>query len=280
MVSVIVNTGLTIMPPSKHGFINAICAGTATLGPAFGPIYAGVMLQFLPWQGLFWVLVPIAVLLIFKKRQESLERPFLNVSLLKVKGFPMVLILLLCTNFGQLTANVLFPMLLQQGYDYSVLMSSIALLPGVILLSIGAPVSGNIFDRHGAKGVCTFGVVCITGAMLLMALSRSTLPVVYYIAVCMLMYLGIGFSQAPLQSHIYGQLVDADRTDAVAMSNVGLQIGGSTGSVVSVILYSQFRNSFAASADGVFRSFSAAFLVMGIAFIIPVILAIRLFRQR
>ncbi len=339
MVSIIVNTGLTIMPPSKHGFINAICAGTATLGPAFGPIYAGVMLQILPWQGLFWILVPIVViliicsfffvenasdlskphidilsvfessvafvaliygitclgenmikslmciavgilvLLIFKKRQEILEKPFLNVRLLNVKGFPLVLILLFCTNFGQLTANVLFPMLLQQGYDYSVLMSSIALLPGVILLSIGAPVSGRIFDKHGAKGVCTFGVVCITGAMLLMALTRSALPMMFYIGVCMLMYLGIGFSQAPLQSHIYEQLTDADRTDAVAMSNVGLQIGGSTGSAVSVILYSQFRNIFAASADGIFHSFSMTFLVLGVVFVIPVILVIWLFKR-
>jgi len=53
---------ISVFPPSERG--NAIGSQTTAvaIGGASGPIVAGLMLQFLPWQALFWMItVPIAI---------------------------------------------------------------------------------------------------------------------------------------------------------------------------------------------------------------------------
>jgi MFS family permease len=53
---------ISVFPPSERG--NAIGSQTTAvaIGGASGPIIAGLMLQFLPWQALFWMItVPIAI---------------------------------------------------------------------------------------------------------------------------------------------------------------------------------------------------------------------------
>ncbi len=83
-VSIAISTGLAILPPSKHGFINALTICAATLGPALGPIYAGAVLNFAEWQTLFRILdIPEIILfvfgLIYIENASDMTKPHLDI---------------------------------------------------------------------------------------------------------------------------------------------------------------------------------------------------------
>jgi len=55
------NTALLVAPKEKIGSLMAICVCAVTLGPAFGPIVSGIVLQYFSWHALFTMLIPIIV---------------------------------------------------------------------------------------------------------------------------------------------------------------------------------------------------------------------------
>ena len=54
-------TVMTIVAPNERGRIMGRISIVMSVAPAVGPAVSGVLLQVLPWQGLFWVMLPIAV---------------------------------------------------------------------------------------------------------------------------------------------------------------------------------------------------------------------------
>lgn len=62
MIPIMMNTVLVVTPPQKRGSIMGLCGAAITLGPALGPTFAGIVLQFASWHLLFIVLIPIIIL--------------------------------------------------------------------------------------------------------------------------------------------------------------------------------------------------------------------------
>lgn len=62
MIPVMMNTVLLVAPKEKMGTIMAICGCAISLGPAFGPTFAGVVLQYFSWHVLFIILIPVIIL--------------------------------------------------------------------------------------------------------------------------------------------------------------------------------------------------------------------------
>lgn len=62
MIPVMMNTVLLVAPKNKIGSVMAICGCAISLGPAFGPTFAGVVLQYFSWHVLFIILIPIIIL--------------------------------------------------------------------------------------------------------------------------------------------------------------------------------------------------------------------------
>lgn len=61
MIPVMMNTVLLVAPKNKIGSVMAICGCAISLGPAFGPTFAGVILQYFSWHALFIILIPIII---------------------------------------------------------------------------------------------------------------------------------------------------------------------------------------------------------------------------
>lgn len=62
LIPIMMNTALVITAPEKRGSIMGLCVCAILFGPALGPIVSGVLLQFFPWQSLFIMLVPLALI--------------------------------------------------------------------------------------------------------------------------------------------------------------------------------------------------------------------------
>jgi DHA2 family lincomycin resistance protein-like MFS transporter len=64
MMPLMMTTVLTIVPMQMRGRIMGRISIVMSLAPAIGPTVAGLLLEVLPWRGLFWVMVPIAVVML------------------------------------------------------------------------------------------------------------------------------------------------------------------------------------------------------------------------
>jgi len=61
MLPLMMTTVMTIVPPDQRGRIMGRISIVMSVAPAIGPAVSGALLQVLPWQGLFFVMLPIAV---------------------------------------------------------------------------------------------------------------------------------------------------------------------------------------------------------------------------
>ncbi|MAU09392.1 MAG: MFS transporter [Anaerolineaceae bacterium] len=95
-----------LFPPLKRARPLGLVAATDTLGWVLGPVYGGLFIQIMPWEGLFWMNVPLTLLSLF-----LVLYGLRNVKQVRVKGrfdyFGTVLIVgaLSCLSLG-LGANV------------------------------------------------------------------------------------------------------------------------------------------------------------------------------
>ncbi|WP_295010291.1 DHA2 family efflux MFS transporter permease subunit [uncultured Microbacterium sp.] len=61
MMPLMMTTVMTIVPPEERGRVMGRVSIVMSVAPAVGPIVSGALIQILPWQGLFWVMTPIAM---------------------------------------------------------------------------------------------------------------------------------------------------------------------------------------------------------------------------
>lgn len=62
MMPLLMTTVMTLVAPAQRGATMGTISIVISVAPAIGPSMAGVLLTVLPWRGLFWVMVPIALL--------------------------------------------------------------------------------------------------------------------------------------------------------------------------------------------------------------------------
>jgi MFS transporter, DHA2 family, lincomycin resistance protein len=61
MMPLMMTTVMTIVPANQRGRVMGRVSIVMSVAPAVGPIVSGALIQVLPWQGLFWVMLPIAL---------------------------------------------------------------------------------------------------------------------------------------------------------------------------------------------------------------------------
>ncbi|MGO4536008.1 MDR family MFS transporter [Leifsonia sp. 2MCAF36] len=61
MMPLMMTTVMTVVPPDGRGRVMGRVSIVMSVAPAVGPIVSGALIQVLPWQGLFWVMLPIAL---------------------------------------------------------------------------------------------------------------------------------------------------------------------------------------------------------------------------
>lgn len=109
MIPIMMNTVLLVAPREKIGSAMGVCVSAVALGPAFGPIVSGIILEYFNWHALFIILIPIIIII-------------------------MILANLVLVNVGEITKPKI---------DYlSIILSSIGL--GAIIYGISSISAGDV----------------------------------------------------------------------------------------------------------------------------------------
>jgi DHA2 family lincomycin resistance protein-like MFS transporter len=291
MIPIMMNTVLLVTPKERIGTSMAICVSAISLGPAFGPTVAGIILEYFSWHALFIILIPIIALImivgklflanvgeitkpridylsiilstiglgsiiygissisgsdikvtilsfvvgvicivVFVKRQITLDEPMLNLSPFKYPKFVMGVLLVMVAMMISFTMNVMLPMYLEGSLGTTSFVAALTLLPAVICNGIATPIGGKIYDKFGVKWLVPAGLGIMAIFVFILAHSNSDTSlmkiIITYICVC----IGIGFTMSPSQTHSLNQLPKEYYPHGVAIVNTLQQVSAAIGS--------------------------------------------------
>lgn len=222
--------------------LNRIDAGSAGAGLAAPDVW--------PFLLAAAVLAPV-----FWLHESRTADPLMRPGLFRSRQVAIASAVAVGSGLGE--ASVAFvPALLVAAFGVTTSQASFMLVPIVIAMAIGAPVSGRLIDRIGSRAVVVAGTASIGAGMLAVAFQRPTL-VAYYAAGTMI---GLGMASLAGSALRYVMLNEAPAEERGAAQGI-LTLFTSTGRLVGAALVGALVASRAGGVDG----YAHAFRVIGIA---------------
>ena len=215
------------------------------------------------------IIIGIICLIIFIKRQNKLDIPFINFKPLTVKKFRTGLGLNLIAMFILLALNVILHLFIQNAINSSSLNASLTLFPAIVVSCILAPIAGKIYDNKGGKIIIPLGYLLISIFIIIMSLTiyinSLILISLLYIPIAGFMSLIIG----PAQSFALSALPKKQNPDGVTLVTAGFQIAGCLGTSLFTGVYSLMTNIKIQSNYSNYAAMEFAFIItLIVAFVI------------
>ena len=172
------------------------------------------------------LVVGIAALVVYARRQLASETPILNLRAFKNKQF-CVSGLMVMLNYGiTLSAMYLLPQFVQNGLGLTVTISGILMLPGGIINAIVSLLSGKLYDRVGAVTPARCGlVISIIGSGLMLTTTTNTTAAFVIVAHILLM-IGVPLAMSPCQTNGLESLPARMSADGSTILNTMQQVWG------------------------------------------------------
>ena len=125
-----------------------------------------------------FLVIGVFVIGLFVWRQLHLEHPFLELRVFKSPTFTIAAILSGVVNMAMVGAEMVLPLYIQNIRGESAFHSGLMLLPGALIMGLMMPITGAIFDKHGAKRLAISGMLILTAATLPFAFLTQETPIV------------------------------------------------------------------------------------------------------
>lgn len=146
-------------------------------------------------------MIGVFSLALYVWRQLAIEEPVLNLSVFKHPMFILGIIITLFANIIIFSANILLPMFMQAGLNFSASKAGLLLLPGGIVNGIMSMVNGRIFDKYGPRGLVTGGFIISAIATLFFANASETTSSYLIILFFMLLIVSMSMVTTPSQTN-------------------------------------------------------------------------------
>jgi EmrB/QacA subfamily drug resistance transporter len=214
------------------------------------------------WGDFSHVIIPIvlglAIIAYFIRRQFTLKTPFLNLRLFKIRNFSVSASLTALATMAMMCIEMLLPTYLQNIRGLSVLQSSLALLPGALVMGIMQPLAGRAYDRIGGKRLASVGFGILTiGTFPFMFLTHNT-PDSYVMTLYGIRMFGVAMIMMSMLAVAMGAAPQKEIAHASASNNTLRTIASS----LSVALLTSIAQNVAAQHHGnVLLGFHASFLL-------------------
>lgn len=200
--------------------------------PTFGPT--------LGWWGL--IIISIVTLGCFAWRQFHLTSPFLNLSVLKVRGYIPAMLLTGISYSGLITATIVLPLFYQRIFNLAPLWSGLLLVPAAFILSRLNPYAGKLLDHYGLRHLIWVGMsLQLLGYGLLATWGTSSLIVSILGSIAL--ESGNAFTMMPAVTAANNVLPPALISHGTAIITTLRQIIGAASIVILSSLITFFNNS-------------------------------------
>ena len=155
------------LQPTRFDWLSAV----SLLGFG-GLLYALSSLAQSHFDTIWWLITGVSLLLLigFVVRQQRLPQPFLDLSVLRYRGYLPGLLLTGIAYSGLIIATVIMPLFYQKVFHLSPMWSGLLLVPAAVFLSQLNPKAGELLNQIGLRKLVYIGMTMMIVGYLLLAL--------------------------------------------------------------------------------------------------------------
>ena len=201
-----------------------------------------------PWVSALLMVVGLALLVVFVRRQGTLEVPMLRVETLKTRRFRNSIIVCCLLEGALIAIDVLLPLFLQNSLGHTPTMTGLVMAPAALAGAVTGVVAGRIFDKHGVRVIVLVGAVLLEGAAIALCLCGADTWVVTVAGIYFVETIGWQCVSTPSNTWGINSLPNEIIQHGNAVMSTLMQVGASFGTAAIVSL-TAFGPLFATSSD-------------------------------
>ncbi|MBR5319306.1 MAG: multidrug efflux MFS transporter [Peptococcaceae bacterium] len=223
------------------------------------------------------LLIGAIALALFIHRQLHMKEPLLKMELLKNHTFTVSVLLVMLVNAAILVGGILMPIYVQTIRGFSATMSSLIMLPSALVSALMSPISGRLFDKHGARKLAVPGLFIIITASFMLTRLTETTPLFYVGLVYCFRMLGLSLINMPLNTWGLNSLDNSVMSHGTAIGNTFRNVAGSLGTAILVttmsltIAFAPNPSSNIAQISGINNAYLGGTLMMVAALVLTVL---------
>ena len=193
------------------------------------------------------LLVGIIALILFGLRQNSMDKPMINLNVFKQPMFTLGTAMMFLSILVILSTGILLPMYLKGSLLFSAAVAGLLLLPGNAVNVIMSPIVGTLFDKIGPKKLAITGsIIVLIGNLIFLTSISATTPAWQIIVAFMVLFFGLTMVTIPAQTNGLNALPRELYADGSAAMNTLNQVAGAAGTAIAITLFTAGQTSFAA----------------------------------
>ena len=223
------------------------------------------------------LLIGAIALALFIHRQLHMKEPLLKMELLKNHTFTVSVLLVMLVNAAILVGGILMPIYVQTIRGFSATMSSLIMLPSALVSALMSPISGRLFDKHGARKLAVPGLFIIITASFMLTRLTETTPLLYVGIVYCFRMLGLSLINMPLNTWGLNSLDNSVMSHGTAIGNTFRNVAGSLGTAILVttmsltIAFAPNPSSNIAQISGINNAYLGGTLMMVAALVLTIL---------
>ncbi len=171
---------------------------------------------------------------VFIYRQLYLDKPFLDIRILKVKEYRTALIASMLLYLAMMAATILIPIYVQTIREYSATVSGLVMMPGSIAMAVISPMAGRIYDKLGIKKLFIGGSILQLLSYAGMAVLSYHTSMIYLAVMLVIRNLAIGCLIMPLVTWGMSKIEKQKTSDGTALFTSLRTVAGAVGSAVFI----------------------------------------------
>lgn len=165
-------------------------------------------------------------------RQTKLDHPFLDFRVFKTFEFSLATTLSSITMMAMVAVELVIPLYLQIIHGMSAFHSGLTLLFGALFMGVMSPITGNLFDKYGARRLATTGMfILVVGTLPFAFVNRDT-PTIDIIILYAIRMFGISMVMMPVTTSGMNALPFNLIAHGTAVNNTMRQIATSVGTAI------------------------------------------------
>ncbi|MEY9978446.1 DHA2 family efflux MFS transporter permease subunit [Lysinibacillus sp. RC79] len=190
------------------------------------------------------IIIGLAALTLFSLRQLKMDKPMLDLRVLKYPMFTLGLLAVFICFTVIMSTMILLPLYLQTGLALTAFTAGLVLLPGGVLNGLMSPITGRIFDKFGPRGLVIPGFAIMLIMLWIMSNVTIETPVSMVIVMHSILFLGVSMVLMPAQTNGLNQLPKNLYPDGTALMNTLQQMSGAIGTAVAITIMSASQKRY------------------------------------
>ena len=193
------------------------------------------------------LLTGAVVCVFFVRRQCGLEKPFLDVKILRNRNYAVSVISSMVLYLVMMGSSVMMPLYVQSVMGYSAVVSGLVTLPGSLATAVISPFAGRLYDKMGIKKIFAAGSAALVVSNIGMFFLSMSTPLWVAAVLNVIRNIAIGSLMMPLLTWGTGNVEPQKVADASSLLTSFRTISGSIGSAVFVGIMTAVSASSAAA---------------------------------